>query len=75
VVHPLQVRRFINNPKEGESLMQIRLSLPVERNAKLAPKHQQHGTPVGALLPASTTRSLGVDDLVATLIRGAKNAR
>lgn len=39
--------------------MKIRLSLPVERNSKLAPKHKEHGTPLGKLIPAEVYASLG----------------
>lgn len=53
--------------------MKIQLSLPVERISKLAPKHQPHGTPVGALLPAHVIASLGVDDLFAVLNKGRKS--
>lgn len=49
--------------KEGVPLpAKVRLSLPVERISKLAPKHQQHGTAVGALIPQHVLVSLGVPE-------------
>ena len=49
--------------------MRIQLSLPVERlgTSKLARKHQQHGTPIGALIPDEARESLGVPDMTAVL--------
>lgn len=42
--------------------MKTPLSLPVERNAKLAPKHQSHGTPLVALIDSHIRVSLGVPE-------------
>ncbi len=38
--------------------MKGKLSLPVESNSKLAPKHKVHGTPIGDFLPEDVARDL-----------------